>query len=209
LRAAGIEPAGRFDSAREALVYAQENAGEDDRILAFGSFLTVAAALQVAWPVSVTTMAEKDTSPDADLQLKKRARRRLVGAAALALFAVIVLPMVMDREPRPMTQDIQVRIPSQDSTASGPKVLARKACGDPDAGTRTPPVVEAPAAAAKSAPDPVAPRPTPHGCGTGRRSGCCSGSKARRKAVAQPRRSPHPPKSPAPAKTSSRTKAGG
>ena len=46
LRAAGIEPAGRFDSAREALVYAQENAGEDDRILAFGSFLTVAAALQ-------------------------------------------------------------------------------------------------------------------------------------------------------------------
>jgi dihydrofolate synthase/folylpolyglutamate synthase len=46
LRAAGIEPAGCFDSAREALAYAQENAGEDDRILAFGSFLTVAAALQ-------------------------------------------------------------------------------------------------------------------------------------------------------------------
>lgn len=47
LRAAGIEPAGCFGSAREALVYAQENAGEDDRILAFGSFLTVAAALQL------------------------------------------------------------------------------------------------------------------------------------------------------------------
>jgi dihydrofolate synthase/folylpolyglutamate synthase len=47
LRAAGIEPAGRFESAREALAYAQENAGEDDRILAFGSFLTVAAALQM------------------------------------------------------------------------------------------------------------------------------------------------------------------
>jgi dihydrofolate synthase/folylpolyglutamate synthase len=47
LRAAGIEPAGRFDSVREALAYAQENAGEDDRILAFGSFLTVAAALQM------------------------------------------------------------------------------------------------------------------------------------------------------------------
>jgi dihydrofolate synthase/folylpolyglutamate synthase len=47
LRAAGIEPAGRFGSAAEGLVYAQENAGEDDRILAFGSFLTVAAALQL------------------------------------------------------------------------------------------------------------------------------------------------------------------
>jgi dihydrofolate synthase / folylpolyglutamate synthase len=47
LQAAGIEPAGRFGSASEALAYAQEIAGEDDRILAFGSFLTVAAALQV------------------------------------------------------------------------------------------------------------------------------------------------------------------
>ncbi len=45
LRAVGIEPAGCFDTAAAALVYALENAGEDDRILAFGSFLTVAAAL--------------------------------------------------------------------------------------------------------------------------------------------------------------------
>ncbi len=71
-------------------------------------------------------MAEQDTSPDEDLQLKKRARRRLVGAVALALFAVIVLPMVMDREPRPLIQDIQVRIPSQDSTGLAAKVLPGK-----------------------------------------------------------------------------------
>ncbi|OHC62171.1 MAG: hypothetical protein A2045_14905 [Rhodocyclales bacterium GWA2_65_20] len=71
-------------------------------------------------------MAEQDTSLDADLQLKKRARRRLVGAVALALFAVIVLPMVMDREPRPLSQDIQVRIPSQDSTGLAAKVLPGK-----------------------------------------------------------------------------------
>jgi len=74
----------------------------------------------------VTTMAEQDTSPDPELQLKKRARRRLVGAAALALFAVIVLPMVMDREPRPLSQDIQVRIPSQDSTGLAARVLPGK-----------------------------------------------------------------------------------
>ncbi|MCB1916084.1 MAG: SPOR domain-containing protein [Rhodocyclaceae bacterium] len=47
------------------------------------------------------------------IEIKKRARRRLVGAAALALAAVIVLPMVMDSEPRPLEQDIQVRIPPQ------------------------------------------------------------------------------------------------
>lgn len=51
---------------------------------------------------------------DEATQLKKRARRRLIGAAALALFAAIVLPMVMDTQPAPPLRDIQVRIPSPD-----------------------------------------------------------------------------------------------
>ena len=88
-------------------------------------------------------MAEQETSPDADLQLKKRARRRLVGAAALALFAVIVLPMVMDREPRPLTQDIQVRIPSQDSTGLAAKVLPGKPAATPMPAPEPKPVAEA------------------------------------------------------------------
>jgi len=46
LHAAGIEAAGSFAAPGDALAFARENAGEDDRILAFGSFLTVAAALQ-------------------------------------------------------------------------------------------------------------------------------------------------------------------
>ena len=75
-------------------------------------------------------MAEQDTSPD-ELQQKKRARRRLVGAVALALFAVIVLPMVMDHEPRPLSQDIQVRIPSQDSTGFTSKLLPGKPVATP------------------------------------------------------------------------------
>lgn len=65
-------------------------------------------------------MAENETSADPALQLKKRARRRLVGAAALALLAIIVLPVVMDHEPRPPLQDIQVRIPNQDSEGLAP-----------------------------------------------------------------------------------------
>lgn len=55
-----------------------------------------------------------DAPADETTQLKKRARRRLVGAAALALLAAIVLPMVMDHQPAPPLKDIQVRIPSPD-----------------------------------------------------------------------------------------------
>lgn len=55
-------------------------------------------------------MADNEKQTD----LKKRARRRLVGAAALALLAAIILPMVMDHEPRQSGPDIQIRIPSQE-----------------------------------------------------------------------------------------------
>lgn len=101
-------------------------------------------------------MAENDTSPDSDLQLKKRARRRLVGATALALLAVIVLPMVMDHEPRPSGQDIQVRIPAQDGGLAA-KVMPGK--------TAPTPLPTAPAVVASAAPAPaaaaVAPSPAP------------------------------------------------
>ncbi len=46
LAARGLGVAGCFASPAAALAFARERAGEDDRILAFGSFLTVAAALQ-------------------------------------------------------------------------------------------------------------------------------------------------------------------
>jgi DedD protein len=48
---------------------------------------------------------------DEELQLKKRARRRLVGAVALVLLIVVFLPMVLDSEPRPLNQDIAITIP--------------------------------------------------------------------------------------------------
>lgn len=66
---------------------------------------------------------------DPDLNLKKRARRRLVGAITLALLAVVVLPMVMDQEPAPENQDIQIRIPSQEPGAHN--VVSRIATGTP------------------------------------------------------------------------------
>jgi DedD protein len=47
--------------------------------------------------------------------LQRRARRRLVGAIAIALFVVIAIPIVFDREPRAITQDLVIEIPSQDA----------------------------------------------------------------------------------------------
>ncbi len=61
-------------------------------------------------------------SPDAHLQLKKRARRRLVGAFAFAGLAAVVLPMIMDDEPKQQVQDVQIRIPGQDQTPFTPKM---------------------------------------------------------------------------------------
>ena len=58
--------------------------------------------------------------------LKRRGRRRLVGAVALVLAAVIVLPKVFDPEP-PGTPPVSVRIPAEDETPFTPKLPAKKA----------------------------------------------------------------------------------
>lgn len=78
-------------------------------------------------------MAQLDTDANLDgqLELRKRARRRLVGAAALALLAAIVLPMAMDHEPRQPAQDVQVRIPSQDGGGIASRLLPNKAVPTP------------------------------------------------------------------------------
>jgi len=58
--------------------------------------------------------------------LKRRGRRRLVGAVALVLAAVIVLPMVFDPEPRGSAPGVSVRIPGEDEKAFAPKPPPRK-----------------------------------------------------------------------------------
>jgi DedD protein len=54
---------------------------------------------------------------DPVLPEKKRARRRLVGAVALVLAAVIGLPMLLDSEPKPLGDDVVIQIPSKESPA--------------------------------------------------------------------------------------------
>jgi DedD protein len=47
-----------------------------------------------------------------EIQLRKRARRRLVGAVAIVVFVVAVVPMVLDHEPQPQSHEVELRIPS-------------------------------------------------------------------------------------------------
>jgi DedD protein len=91
---------------------------------------------------------------DEELQLRKRARRRLVGAVALVTFIAVFLPMVLENEPKPINQDISVQIPSQNSGAFTSKIVPLA------------PDTRAPVAAKAEAPQPPAvagkdPEPAP------------------------------------------------
>ena len=59
---------------------------------------------------------------DEELQLRKRARRRLIGAIALVTAVAVVLPMVLDSEPRPVSQEVNINIPATDSGGFTSKV---------------------------------------------------------------------------------------
>lgn len=59
-------------------------------------------------------MANQPSPTVEEIQLRKRARRRLVGAITLVALMVTVLPMILDDEPKPVGQDIAIDIPSQE-----------------------------------------------------------------------------------------------
>jgi DedD protein len=52
---------------------------------------------------------------DPALPEKRRARRRLIGAIALVLAAIIGLPMIFDSEPKPFSDEIAIQIPARDA----------------------------------------------------------------------------------------------
>jgi DedD protein len=92
--------------------------------------------------------------------LKRRSRRRLVGAVALVLLAVIVLPMVFDTEPRQTAPPVSVRIPSEDAATFSPQLAPPppNAAVMLRAPSARPVVPEAPAA---GTPAPSSAKPTP------------------------------------------------
>ena len=58
-----------------------------------------------------------------ELQLKKRARRRLIGAIALVTVVAVFLPMILDHEPKSVNQDISIQIPSQNAGVFTSKIV--------------------------------------------------------------------------------------
>ena len=108
-------------------------------------------------------MAESEEA----LQLKRRARRRLVGAIALVTFVVIILPLILDKEPGPAGPPLNVQIPNQESGGFTTRV-APPAIPMPAPPQATPvPAVPAPEkdtgipVAKTEAPPPVAAAPAP------------------------------------------------
>lgn len=108
---------------------------------------------------------------DEELQLKKRARRRLVGAIALVLLVVVFLPMFLDSEPKPLNQDIAITIPPLPGPDSSSQPANAAPAGVAPSTPVTPPAKTEAAPAVRPAPAPIAvpkaempnlePRPAP------------------------------------------------
>jgi DedD protein len=64
---------------------------------------------------------------DEQMLLRRRARRRLIGAVALVTLIAVVLPWILESEPRPSEQEISIQIPSPDSGTFTSRVAPGKA----------------------------------------------------------------------------------
>jgi len=116
-------------------------------------------------------MSTRSEAPDLAVdELKRRARRRLVGAIVLALTAAVLLPLLLESEPKPLGDDVSIQIPpidngkfvnplSPEKPASPPgKSDVTGARSVPPAGAAAPAPAEAPPPAAAK---PAAPEPAP------------------------------------------------
>lgn len=98
-----------------------------------------------------------------ELELKRRGRRRLVGAITIGLLAVVFLPMIFDSEPKRAgqavkTQDISVQVPSKEGQPALPPPAAAPVVVPPAPATTPPPAAATtppPAATATPAPAPA------------------------------------------------------
>ena len=104
-------------------------------------------------------------------ELRRRARRRLIGAIVLALAAAVLVPMLLESDPKPLGEDVSVKIPPVDDSKFVSK-LGDKGKGPaepPTAGSATTPPPKAepatpaasPAAQTTPAKDIGAPPPPP------------------------------------------------
>ena len=104
----------------------------------------------------------QDEEPvDPMLPEKQRARRRLIGATALVLAAIIGLPMIFDADPnKPLADDVETQIPDKVSPAPeslkpqpAPQSVPQKAVESPV--PAQPPAPLPPVSELKAAPEPA------------------------------------------------------
>ena len=94
-----------------------------------------------------------EQSNEQEIQFKKRARRRLVGAIALVLLMVAVLPMLLDdHSTKAPQQEIAINIPSQDDSDFASRVVPTA----PESATVSDPEAAAPV---EASPQPAEPAP--------------------------------------------------
>ena len=115
-------------------------------------------------------------------ELRRRARRRLIGAIVLALAAAVLLPLLLENEPKPLGDDVSIQIPPIDSgkfinplspgTGPDPKVRsdggavgipapAVESTAQPPAGNDATPASPNASTSSAGASAPVAPTPAP------------------------------------------------
>lgn len=100
-------------------------------------------------------MAKQQT--DDELNIRRKQRRRLVGAVALTLAVVVVLPMVLDDAPKSTQADIELRIPDPDKAGEFVPGVEIPESGTPLPAPATPAVAVPPEEAAPVAPAVVQP----------------------------------------------------
>lgn len=62
----------------------------------------------------MASQTDLQAQPDTLLEVKKRARRRLVGAIVLVIVAIIVLPLLLEGDPQPLGDQVNIQIPAID-----------------------------------------------------------------------------------------------
>lgn len=61
-----------------------------------------------------SAMSEPSAATPETLEVKRRGRHRLIGAVTLAVLAVVIIPMVLDSEPRRVSKDLALTIPPKE-----------------------------------------------------------------------------------------------
>jgi DedD protein len=105
-------------------------------------------------------LTRPETADPAVEELKRRARRRLVGAIVLALAAAVILPMLLESDPKPLGDDVSIQIPPIDNgkfvTPLSPARTSNAKTAPDAAGSSIPATPATGQKAAEAAPDSAA-----------------------------------------------------